>query len=98
MDVYYSFDGELYCWNAEKAAANVSKHGVTFEQACEVFVDDLLLLEDATAGDEARSVAIGMTLNAKLECVVHLVREDEVTRIISAREATANERKRYEND
>ena len=53
---------------------------------------------DATAGEEAREAAIGYTENARLLFVVHLMREEETIRIISARPATAEERKFYERE
>ena len=54
MDVLYPF-GELeFVWDIHKAALNVSKHGVRFEQACEVFLDPLVRVVDASVADEAR--------------------------------------------
>jgi len=47
--------------------------------------------------EEARDAAIGYTEDSKLLFVVHLVRHEETIRIISARPATAAERKLYEN-
>ncbi len=69
-----------------------------FEQACEVFLDPLLLLEDATAEGEERWLGVGLTLDWKLTCVVHAIREEHAVRITSARRATAAERERYEDD
>ena len=46
VDVFYQFQNETFVWNAEKAASNASRRGVTFEQACEVFADPILLLEE----------------------------------------------------
>lgn len=39
MDVEYWLHGICFEWNREKATVNVRKHGVTFEEACEVFFD-----------------------------------------------------------
>ena len=81
-------------WDADKASANVSKHGVTFEEAVTVFLDlDYLLIRDADADD--RFVAIGLSRRARVLFVVHCERGDKV-RVISARRATRRERETYE--
>ena len=71
---------------------------MAFPEACEVFFDPFFHLVDATAGEEAREAAIGYTENARLLFVVHLMREEETIRIISARPATPEERKFYERE
>ncbi len=38
MDVHFVYWGQRFCWNSDKAAANFKKHGIHFEQACEVFL------------------------------------------------------------
>jgi uncharacterized DUF497 family protein len=98
VDAFYQYRNETFVWDAEKAANNLSRHGVSFKQACEIFADPMLLLEDATANDELRHLGIGITLDWKLTCVVHVVRENNHVRIISARRATAAERDRYEDN
>lgn len=45
MDVYWTLDGQGFVWDSEKAAANASRHGVRFEQAREVFLDQLARYE-----------------------------------------------------
>jgi uncharacterized DUF497 family protein len=81
-------------WDSEKARANVSKHGVTFEEATTVFLDlDYLLVRDAQVAD--RFVVIGMSGQARVLFVVHCERGEKV-RIISARRATRRERESYE--
>jgi uncharacterized DUF497 family protein len=97
MDVFYRYAGLDFVWNAEKAASNFGKHGIRFEQACEVFVDPLLQLRDAGVEDEARDAVLGVTEQGKLLFVVHIEQEDERIRIISARPAEPNERRDYEN-
>ena len=64
--------------------------------SCEVFFDPFLRLADAGGEDEAREAAIGLTEDWTLLFVVHIVRQPGAIRIISARAATAAERKRYE--
>jgi hypothetical protein len=81
-------------WDAEKAAANAAKHGVTFEEAVTVFLDlDYLLIRDDLAPE--RCVAIGMSSQARILFVVHCERGERL-RIISARRATRWERETYE--
>jgi uncharacterized protein len=79
-----------------KAHSNLAKHGIRFEQACEVFFDPFVRLLDATPEDEAREAALGLTEDWTLLFVVHAVRENDIIRIISARRATRAERRLYE--
>ncbi len=81
-------------WDTDRALANVSKHGVTFEEAVTVFLDlDYLLIRDAVVAE--RFVALGMSKRARILFVVHGERGEKV-RIISARHATRRERDTYE--
>ncbi len=98
MDVTYQIQGQIFEWDAEKASANVRKHRISFEKACEVFFDPFIRLVDATDLDEVREAAIGLSEDWSLLFVVHVERRDDAIRIISARPATAEERKQYEND
>jgi uncharacterized DUF497 family protein len=99
MDVHFVYAGLRFCWDVGKAAANLKKHRIRFEQACEVFADRFFRLVDATAGDEARDAVIGMTEDLTLLFVVHVVRDrGGVIRIISARKATRAERRLYEDN
>jgi hypothetical protein len=61
-----------------------------------VFFDPLVRVVDASAMDEARDGLLGQTDHGSLLFVVHIELEDESIRIISARPATAIERKNYE--
>jgi uncharacterized protein len=97
MDLYFLYQGQRFVWDKEKATANAVKHGVKFETACEVFFDPFLRVEDATAAEEQRDAVIGLTEDWTLLFVVHLIRESETIRVISARQATAQERRKYEN-
>ena len=84
-------------WDIEKAAANLRKHGVSFDAAARAFEDEL----SATFPDpdlsrrEARLITYGLGIDGKLLVVSHTERGD-IIRIISARVATTKERKRYE--
>lgn len=96
MDVRYSFHGLLFEWDRDKAATNLRKHGVSFETACEVFLDPLLLLRDAGDPDGMAQAVIGETLNERLLFVVHIIKSNEVIRMVSARSVTSHERRKYE--
>lgn len=102
MDTRYLYQGQLFEWDLDKAAANQMKHGVSFEKACEVFFDPFVCVVDAAdQEDEGRNAAIGFSNALNMLYVVHVVREGdalESIRIVSARAATPSERNRYENE
>ena len=85
-------------WDREKAKKNLKKHKVSFDEAVTVFYDPL----SATFGDpdhsdnEHRLITIGYTSHSRLLVVSHVERGMAI-RIISARQATAPERKRHES-
>jgi uncharacterized protein len=95
MDIIYQLQGVEFEWDAEKARSNIASHGVTFEEAAEVFFDPFYQGGDASTEDEAREFVIGYSLAQRLLLVVYVDR-GERTRIISARQATRPERKLYE--
>ena len=84
-------------WDDRRAAANLSKHGVSFEEAATIFLDPLA----ATGADpdhsqgEARWITFGLSEVGRLLVVAHTDRQDSI-RIISARLATRMERGLYE--
>jgi hypothetical protein len=85
-------------WDADKAASNFAKHGVSFEEASTVFGDPLATTvpdPDHSDGEE-RSLTTGLTANGRLVIVCHTDRGDAM-RIFSARPATPNERRTYES-
>jgi uncharacterized DUF497 family protein len=96
MDVFVTRGRQRFVWDSDKAAANFVKHGVTFDRALDVFFDPLHELIDASVPDERREAAIGRDINKKLLFVVHIETDGENTRLISARLATASERRIYE--
>ncbi len=98
MDVIFQIQGQLFEWDAEKAAANLRKHRISFEKASEVFFDPFVRLVDATDLGEMREAAIGLTEEWSLLFVVHVERKEDAIRIISARPATPEERRHYEHD
>jgi hypothetical protein len=97
MDLAFLYLGQRFLWDVHKASTDLKKHGVSFEEACQVFFDPLLRIEDATANGERRDAVIGLTENWALLFVVHMLREDDAIRILSARQATAQERRIYED-
>jgi uncharacterized protein len=98
MDAHFTYNGQRFRWDADKARSNLIKHGVRFEQACEVFFDPFMQLIDAAAEDEARDAALGLAEDWSLLLVVHVVRDNDVIRIVSARCATSAERRLYEDE
>ena len=81
-------------WNPSKAAANIRKHHVSFEEAKTVFFDDFAVqfFDEGHSEDDERFIMLGMSSNAKLLVVCHCERaQGEVIRIISARKATRGE-------
>lgn len=84
-------------WDSRKALLNKRKHQVTFEEASTIFGDPLSVTipDPAHSIGEDRFITIGTSANNKLIVVVHTDR-DGIIRIISARKATAGERKQYE--
>jgi uncharacterized protein len=87
----------LFEWDEEKALTNVEKHGVSFDEASTVFADDfsLTLYDERHSTYEDRYIDIGTSINNRLLVVVYTERTERI-RIISARPATANERRQYE--
>jgi uncharacterized DUF497 family protein len=86
-------------WDPDKAASNVSKHGVSFEEAQTVFEDDLFVAfgdPDHSLG-EKRFIIMGKSIERRLLVVAYTERRG-ATRLISAREATKRERRAYEEE
>ena len=82
-------------WDDAKAASNEAKHGVPFDYAARVFLDEARVDIDASrsADGEDRRKAIG-AIERRLYCVVYTMR-GSICRIISARRANAKETKAY---
>jgi hypothetical protein len=89
-------------WDPDKAASNLQRHGVSFEEAGTVFGDRLARTDPDPdhSEDEERAMTIGMTLQGRVVLVWHADRVDDrgedVVRLIGARPATAAERRAYE--
>lgn len=87
-----------FAWDARKAAANLRKHGVSFDEAETVFADDnaLLLDDPGHSQDEDRSVLLGLSERLRVLVVSHTLRDaGDTIRMISARRATRREREQY---
>jgi len=82
-------------WDSNKAKSNYKKHGVRFADAVGVFEDENAITISDEHEREDRFVTIGMDFLSRILVVVYTFR-DIVIRIISARKATARERKMYE--
>ena len=98
MDIVFWLQGVVFEWDDEKAQLNQAQHGVTFEEATEVFFDPFYQYGDATpvGVQEQRDFILGYSVSLRLLLVVYTERGDR-TRIISARTATRAERKLYES-
>lgn len=86
-----------FTWDPKKAATNLQKHGVSFEEATTVFADPLALIE-ADAVHAERSVMIGQSAKRRMVFTVFVELSDDIIRIISARRAIKRERRQYEGD
>jgi uncharacterized DUF497 family protein len=95
MDSVYRLQGVEFEWDTNKFQINLEKHGVSFEEAAEVFFDPFYQEGDATAKDEQRNFILGYSRTQRLLLVVYVERSLRI-RIISSRPATRNERKLYE--
>jgi hypothetical protein len=86
-------------WEASKAASNVQKHGITFEEARTVFFDERarLINDPDHSESEDRFILLGFSSSLRVIVVCHCYRsEGNVIRIISARKATTTEKKAYD--
>jgi uncharacterized DUF497 family protein len=86
-------------WDRQKAASNLAKHGVSFEEAATVFGDPLgrVVADPRHSAEEERFVLLGFSRDKRLLAVMFVDRVESI-RIISARVATRRERRDYEED
>ena len=85
-------------WNTAKAAANLKKHGIGFDEARSAFADERakLIADPQHSEAEDRFILLGLSAKLKLLVVCHCYRsEDNMIRIISARKASASESRQY---
>jgi uncharacterized protein len=83
-------------WDAKKAAANLEKHGVGFEEATTIFGDpfEVTISDPDHSEGEARFVSMGLSAGNRILVVAYTERGDNI-RIIHARVAAPKERKSY---
>jgi hypothetical protein len=88
----------IYEWDPQKAARNLRRHGVSFDEAITVFLDPLALTFDDPdhSVDERRFITIGLSIEQRLLFVAHADRSEDRIRIISARRATRGESHEYQ--
>lgn len=86
-------------WDARKAQENLKNHGVAFEEALTVFADPLANIFDDPdhSAEERRELIIGHSVRQRL-LIVSFTDRGRRTRLIGAREATAHERRDYEQN
>ena len=89
--------GLQFEWDDDKAASNLEKHGVSFEEAATVFRDPFALIfdDEAHSIDEQREIIIGHSTRNRLLLVCFTERGDKL-RLFSARPATRKELQDYE--
>jgi len=89
-----------FTWDKAKAAANVRKHKVTFDEAGTVFGDPLARIfgDPEHSAEERREIIVGHSILGRLLLVCFTESEGGVIRIFSAREATKKERQDYEEN
>ncbi len=95
MDVEFDLEGESFRWDATKAESNFAKRGVTFEQAAWAFLDPWFAITEAADNGENRQALIAKDRLHRVLYVVHIEFDRSHIRLISARQATAHERKQY---
>ncbi len=86
-------------WDARKAAANLRKHGVAFEEAQTIFGDprSLTIYDAEHSETDDRFITLGLSFSGRLLVVVHQDLDEDI-RIISARQATRKESRTYGNE
>ena len=88
----------IYEWDPQKAARNLRKHGVSFDEAITVFLDPLALTFDDPdhSLDERRFITIGLSTEPRLLFVAHTDGGEDRIRIISARRTRRRENHEYQ--
>jgi len=86
-----------FIWDKAKNESNIQKHGVSFMEARTIFYDQnyLCIADEDHSQHEERFIALGVSENKRLLVVCHCERENNLTRIISARKAGKQEEVLY---
>jgi uncharacterized DUF497 family protein len=89
-----------FTWDARKAVANLRKHGVSFLEAATAFADPLSITvpDPDHSASEGRFLLIGQSARERLLVVVHAELDESAIRLISARLASRQERRAYEEE
>jgi len=89
-----------FSWDPRKAAANLRKHGISFDEATTAFADPLSITvpDPDHSADERRFLLVGLSLRQRLLVVIHAERSESDIQLISARLASRRERHIYEED
>ena len=82
-------------WDPAKAASNLKKHGISFEEASTALLDPNALAQPDASTTEERWLLVGMSSEARLVTLVYTLRGEDRIRLISARKATRKEAKHY---
>jgi len=88
-------------WDKSKASSNKRKHGISFEEAQSVFYDDYAIqfFDDENSNEEDRFLILGHSNQSRILLICHCEKDaGNLIRIISARKATAKERKLYKGE
>jgi hypothetical protein len=88
----------VFSWDPKKNLSNLKKHGVSFEEAKTVFLDDFAIryYDPDHSDEEDRFIMLGISTNLRILVVCHCyLQEESVIRIISARKASKNEEDAY---
>ena len=88
----------IFEWDEDKSGSNIRRHGVSFEEAQTVFLDEkaLRFFDPDHSQDEDRFIMLGMSFRLRVLVVCHCFRKsDTVIRIISARKADKREATAY---
>ena len=91
-------DSIKFEWDNNKAQVNIQKHGISFNEASSVFLDENAILFDDPEHsiEEERFMLLGMSSQTNMLIVCHCYRDaDDIIRIISARKATKTETQQY---
>ena len=88
-------------WDTSKASSNKRKHGISFEEAQSVFYDDFAIqfFDEENSSEEDRFLILGHSNQSRILLICHCEQNSgNLIRIISARKATAKERKLYQGE
>jgi uncharacterized DUF497 family protein len=91
-------DGLRFEWNESKNKENIKKHGVSFQEAQSIFMDEYAIrfFDPDHSENEDRFIMLGVSFTLRVLVVCHCFRKDDTTiRIISARKADQREAKHY---